>query len=88
MKTGFFVILANCSHPHDFRTIAIGATAVSTLIGWPFAAVLALPIVLDMFIIKQMYIEFVYKSILAGVPILALLHQIDGFHFGKFVIVC
>lgn len=64
---------------------AVFCTAASTLVGWPFAAVLGLPVALDMLLIKREWQKFVIYSGLSGVVIGGLLLQVDSFYYGRTV---
>ncbi|GFT42058.1 alpha-1,2-mannosyltransferase ALG9 [Nephila pilipes] len=65
--------------------VAIFATAVSSLVGWPFAAILGLPIVYDIIILKKNPILFIKWSLISLFLIAIPLIYIDSRHFGKFV---
>uniref|UniRef100_A0AC35GNY2 Mannosyltransferase n=1 Tax=Panagrolaimus sp. PS1159 TaxID=55785 RepID=A0AC35GNY2_9BILA len=68
--------------------LAILCTAISALVGWPFAAVLGLPIVVEMLLIRRgEYIFKFFKSAIAsGIIVLAILYTIDSHYYGKTVI--
>jgi alpha-1,2-mannosyltransferase len=68
--------------------LAILCTAVSALVGWPFAAVLGLPIVVEMLLIRRgEYIFKFFKSAIAsGIIVLAILYTVDSHYYGKTVI--
>ncbi|VDK30275.1 unnamed protein product, partial [Anisakis simplex] len=48
--------------------VSILCTAVSSLVGWPFAAVLGLPVVLEMLVCrpKRLLLKFVNYAIMCG----------------------
>ena len=68
---------------------AIFFTALSALVGWPFAGVLGLPIFVEMVLIRRG--EFIKKffraAILSGIAIAAMLYTYDSHYYGKTVIV-
>ncbi|KAK0412725.1 hypothetical protein QR680_006370 [Steinernema hermaphroditum] len=61
-------------------------TAISALVGWPFAAVLGLPIVLEMLLVRREVLRFTWYALLAGVKVLLLLVMTDSYYYGKFVL--
>lgn len=65
---------------------AIFATAVSALLGWPFAALLGLPIALDMLINRKEWSKFIKWSLFSAIVILLPMIWVDSMHFGKLVI--
>lgn len=66
--------------------LAVFMIALGSLLGWPFAALLGIPIALDMLLMKKMYKDFVQWSIISLVVILGPMVVIDSSYFGKFVI--
>jgi alpha-1,2-mannosyltransferase len=68
--------------------LAIFCTAVSALVGWPFAAVLGLPIVVEMLLIRRgEYIwKFIKSAFASGILVLAILYTVDSHYYGKTVI--
>lgn len=69
-------------------TPAIACTAISALVGWPFAAVLGLPVVLEMVCIRrgEHLTKFIKVTIISGIAILAVLYTIDSHYYGKTVL--
>ncbi|CAI4232726.1 unnamed protein product [Auanema sp. JU1783] len=67
---------------------AIYFTACAALVGWPFAAMLGLPIVVHMVFIKpkDLAVQFVYYALLSGLVILSLLFTTDTYYYGKHVL--
>ncbi|KAK9696634.1 Alg9-like mannosyltransferase family [Popillia japonica] len=65
---------------------AIFATALGSLLGWPFAALLGVPIALDMLFVKKLYRTFLQWSAISAIAILVPMVIIDSMHFGKLVI--
>ncbi|GFS46466.1 alpha-1,2-mannosyltransferase ALG9 [Trichonephila inaurata madagascariensis] len=64
--------------------IAIFATAVSSLVGWPFAAILGLPIVYDLIILRKKTLLLIKWSLISLFLIAIPLIYFDSRHFGKF----
>lgn len=56
------------------------------VIGWPFAALLAVPIAVDMLFIKKLYRTFVQWSLISALAVLIPMIIIDTMLFGKIVI--
>ncbi|KAE9554448.1 hypothetical protein FO519_002322 [Halicephalobus sp. NKZ332] len=67
---------------------AIFFTALSTLVGWPFAGILGLPIFVEMVLIRrgELFKKFIKTSILSGIVITAMLYTYDSHYYGKTVI--
>ncbi|CAB3410954.1 unnamed protein product [Caenorhabditis bovis] len=65
--------------------IAILCTVLSAFVGWPFAAVLGLPIVVDFFLIRRQYISFIFKSIACATVVGYAMLTVDSHYFGKYV---
>ncbi|CAJ0606550.1 unnamed protein product [Cylicocyclus nassatus] len=68
------------------RFYAILCTAISALVGWPFAAVLGLPIVVDMLIIRPKFKMFWYYSAVSGIVVGGSLLSVDSYYYGKRVL--
>ncbi|GIY14368.1 alpha-1,2-mannosyltransferase ALG9 [Caerostris darwini] len=68
----------------DYK-LAILFTAASTLVGWPFAALLGLPIAYDLIILKKNPVFFLKWSLIVFFLIAIPLIYVDSLHFGKFV---
>ncbi|KAK6735536.1 hypothetical protein RB195_018628 [Necator americanus] len=66
---------------------AIFCTAISALVGWPFAAVLGLPIVVEMLIFRSKLKMFSYFTALAGIIVGGSLFSVDSYYYGKRVLV-
>lgn len=71
------------------RFLAVLFTAISALVGWPFAAILGVPIFIEMFILRFRHLafRFVLYSALSAVLVLLPMHFTDTFYYGKPVIV-
>lgn len=65
--------------------LAIFFTALGSLLGWPFAALLGVPLVFDM-LGKKMYKDFVIWSGISASVILFPMILIDSTYYGKLVI--
>ena len=63
--------------------LAIFATALSTFLSWPFAAVLGLPIAADIVLRKRRYVLFIQWCIISVVTILIPQISIDSHYYGK-----
>uniref|UniRef100_A0A1Y1MX13 Mannosyltransferase n=2 Tax=Photinus pyralis TaxID=7054 RepID=A0A1Y1MX13_PHOPY len=66
--------------------LAVFMTALGSLLGWPFAALLGIPIAIDMIIMKKLYQDFIQWSVISAVVILGPMVMIDTNYFGKLVI--
>jgi alpha-1,2-mannosyltransferase len=65
---------------------AIFFIAFSSLIGWPFVALLGVSIFIDMVVLEKKLFKFIQYAALSGVSILSVQILVDSFMFGKFVI--
>lgn len=72
-----------------FRFLAVLFTAISALVGWPFAAVLGAPIFIEMFVLRFRHLgfRFVLYAALSAVLVLLPMHLTDTVYYGKPVIV-
>lgn len=66
--------------------IAIFTTAISALLGWPFAALIGVPIAADLLFRRKEYAKFIQWSILSGIVVLAPMIWIDSMYYGKIVV--
>ncbi|XP_008544878.1 alpha-1,2-mannosyltransferase ALG9 [Microplitis demolitor] len=66
--------------------LAIFATAISSLLGWPFVALLGVPIVIDLLIRRQEWSRFINWTIISAAVILIPMIWIDSVYYGKLVI--
>ena len=72
---------------HNWQFASVAFTALSTLLGWPFAAVLGLPIVFSMIVEKpRQWGKFCLYSVIAGLSICALMTSVDSHLYGKRVL--
>lgn len=69
--------------------LSILSTAISAMMGWPFAAILGFPIVVEMLIVrfKHLSIKFILYALLSGVLVFIPMFLIDSYYYGKSVIV-
>ncbi|CAK5069353.1 unnamed protein product [Meloidogyne enterolobii] len=76
---------ASAFYLFEYWSLSIFCTAISALIGWPFSAILGLPIVIEMLIIRKrkLALKFLFYSILFGVSICLLLFVVDTHFFGR-----
>jgi len=80
--------LTMVSHGAWFRKsypLAIFATALSALLSWPFAALLGLPIAIDLVLRKRRLMLFAKWSVISAFVILLPQVSIDSDFYGKFV---
>ncbi|KAL6255344.1 hypothetical protein P5V15_013682 [Pogonomyrmex californicus] len=66
--------------------LAIFATAISSLLGWPFASLLGLPIAAEMLIQNRDWIKFIKWVIISAIVITIPMVWVDSVYFGKLVI--
>uniref|UniRef100_A0A0N5A809 Mannosyltransferase n=1 Tax=Syphacia muris TaxID=451379 RepID=A0A0N5A809_9BILA len=68
--------------------LAIFCTAFSALVGWPFAALLGLPVVAHMLIVspKRLLLPFMSYSLWAGTGIICAICFVDSYYYGKIVL--
>ncbi|XP_060516914.1 alpha-1,2-mannosyltransferase ALG9 [Cylas formicarius] len=66
--------------------LAIFFVALGALLGWPFAAVLGVPIAFDMVVRRRAYFDFIIWSAVSAIAILGPMIVIDSVIYGKLVI--
>nr|XP_023012056.1 alpha-1,2-mannosyltransferase ALG9 [Leptinotarsa decemlineata] len=66
--------------------LSIFFTALGSLLGWPFAALLGIPIAFDILVRKKLIIDFAAWSALCALVILIPMVIIDSMIFGRFII--
>ncbi|XP_053601892.1 alpha-1,2-mannosyltransferase ALG9 isoform X2 [Plodia interpunctella] len=65
---------------------AVLLTAATTLLSWPFTALIGLPIAIDMLVLKRHIVDFFKWSILSLFLILIPTVAVDSWHYGRLVI--
>jgi alpha-1,2-mannosyltransferase len=68
---------------HQKYKLAIFFTAISALLGWPFAALVGVPIALDMLVRLRKVKTFLVWSIISAATVLIPMVLIDSSYFGK-----
>jgi alpha-1,2-mannosyltransferase len=63
--------------------VAIFAVAVGSLVGWPFSAVLGIPIALDVVLYKRRPLFFIWWSLVSLVIVSVPLVAIDSVYYGR-----
>lgn len=71
---------------HQQYPLAIFFVAISTILGWPFAAVLSLPLCYDVLVIQKKYRLFAFWAAISGATVLLPMASIDSNYFGKLTI--
>jgi len=67
---------------HQYK-LAIFTTALSTFLSWPFAALLGLPIAIDILLCKRLWRLFFTWSLISTVTILGPQLLTDSYYYGK-----
>merc|ERR1719410_3332498 len=67
---------------HQYK-LAIFCTAFSTFMSWPFAALIGLPIAVDILLFKKQVSLFVQWSLISAVTILGPQVLVDSYYYGK-----
>ena len=80
---GYTKIFLIFSRFQQTYALAIFATALSTFLSWPFAALLGLPIAADIVLRKKRYVLFIQWCIISVVTILIPQISIDSHYYGK-----
>ncbi|KAM4651329.1 alpha-1,2-mannosyltransferase ALG9 isoform 1-T1 [Discoglossus pictus] len=70
----------------DKVSVAVLGVAAGAIWGWPFSAVLGVPIAFDLLILKQKWKSFINWSLVALIIFLVPLVAIDSYYYGKLVI--
>lgn len=71
---------------HQSYPLAIFFVALSTLLGWPFAAVLSLPLCYDVLIVQKKWRLFGFWAAVSGASVLLPMVFIDSDYFGRIVV--
>ena len=66
--------------------LAIFFTAMSTFLSWPFAAILGIPIAIDILLRRQKWILFIKWSVISTIILLIPQILIDSYYYGKLTI--
>ncbi|GLV41573.1 ALG9 alpha-12-mannosyltransferase [Carabus blaptoides fortunei] len=66
--------------------LAIFFIAIASLLGWPFAALLGLPIAFDMLVLKKLHSTFICWSVISAIVILGPMVAIDSSYYGTMVV--
>ncbi|XP_039296136.1 alpha-1,2-mannosyltransferase ALG9 [Nilaparvata lugens] len=66
--------------------LAIFTTALSTFLSWPFAALIGLPIAIDMLFRRGEWLKFIQWSVISAVAILLPMLRIDSLYYGRLVV--
>uniref|UniRef100_A0A8C9U3M5 Mannosyltransferase n=1 Tax=Scleropages formosus TaxID=113540 RepID=A0A8C9U3M5_SCLFO len=70
----------------DRPSVAILGVAAGAIVGWPFSALLGLPIVFDLLLLKRKWKSFLTWTLLAVLLFLVPVVAVDSYHYGKLVI--
>lgn len=81
----YLVTAALASWWHQHYKLAIFFTAIAALLGWPFAALLGLPIAYDIIFRQKKVKLFIIWSLISLVTIMIPMVVIDSSYFGKIV---
>lgn len=82
----YFICGALAAWWHQVYSLAIFLTALSTFLGWPFTAILGVPIVLDVVLRQKKLRTFLFWSLISTVTILIPMVMIDSSYFGRTVV--
>ncbi|XP_077402409.1 alpha-1,2-mannosyltransferase ALG9 isoform X2 [Vanacampus margaritifer] len=70
----------------DCTPLAIAGVAAGTIVGWPFSALIGVPIAFDLLVIKKQWKSFITWSAVALLLLLGPLVAVDSFFYGKLVV--
>ena len=82
----YFICFAYSNWFKGNYALAIFFIAFSSLIGWPFVALLGISIFIDMVLIEKKLFKFIQYAALSGLSILSVQIFVDSLMFGKLVI--
>lgn len=71
---------------HQRYPFAIYLIALSALLGWPFAALIGLPLCYDILVVQRKFKLFAFWTMVSGTTILLPTVAIDSVYFGKLTI--
>ncbi|XP_068686572.1 alpha-1,2-mannosyltransferase ALG9-like [Montipora foliosa] len=89
LPSAFAMYMAYLSYGGWFSgnyAVAVLATAAGSLIGWPFSAVLGVPIAWDILMRQGRVVYFLELCLISSIVFLGPLVYIDSFYYGKTVI--
>ncbi|KAI5713928.1 hypothetical protein M8J76_008033 [Diaphorina citri] len=66
--------------------LAVFTTALSAFLSWPFAALIGLPIAVDMLLLRGKWFSFIKWSIISTIIVLLPQIRIDSLYFGRLVV--
>uniref|UniRef100_A0A1B6CT78 Mannosyltransferase n=3 Tax=Clastoptera arizonana TaxID=38151 RepID=A0A1B6CT78_9HEMI len=66
--------------------LAVFTTALSAFLSWPFAALIGVPIAIDMLWLRSDWIKFLQSCIISCFAILLPMIRIDSLYFGRLVV--
>uniref|UniRef100_A0A3Q3E8Q8 Mannosyltransferase n=1 Tax=Hippocampus comes TaxID=109280 RepID=A0A3Q3E8Q8_HIPCM len=70
----------------DSMPLAIAGVAAGTIVGWPFSALIGVPIAFDLLVIKRQWKSFITWSAVALLLLLGPLVAVDSLFYGKLVV--
>ena len=82
----YMTLLAMASWLNSDHFISVLAVGLATLVGWPFAGIIGVPIAIDLIFRKRLFFSFVKWTSLVGFGILVPLISIDSYYYGKLTI--
>uniref|UniRef100_A0A336MEI6 Mannosyltransferase n=1 Tax=Culicoides sonorensis TaxID=179676 RepID=A0A336MEI6_CULSO len=82
----YFINGALAAWWHQKFSLATFLVAISSLLGWPFSAVLGLPILFDIVFRQKKIRTFIFWSVISAATILIPMIVIDSSYFGKIVV--
>lgn len=90
LPSSFAMLCITAAHSAWLRRshfLAVFFVALASLLGWIFAAIVGLPIALDIINFQRRgLINFVLYAAASGLPIVAVMCAVDSWHFGRFVL--
>lgn len=66
--------------------MTIFAAGISILVGWPYAAIVYIPIAMSMLLSKRKQLYFILFALVYGAMILVPLILVDSYYYGRFVV--
>lgn len=70
----------------DSTPLAVTGVAAGAIVGWPFSALIGVPIAFDLFVLKRQWKSFITWCAVALLLLLVPLVAVDSFFYGKLVI--